>query len=61
MVKEHVLRYEGGDLAHVENVLKSERFERDTRRLEHTETTIFQETETTKEETRDTQTTDRFL
>lgn len=60
MVKEHILRYEGGDLAHVENVMKSERFERDTRRLERTETTVLQETETTKEETRDTQTTDRF-
>ena len=60
MVKEHVLRYEGGDLAHVENVLKSESISRDTRRLERTETTILTETETTKEETRDTQTTDRF-
>jgi hypothetical protein len=60
LVKEHVLRYEGGDLAHVENVLKSEHLSRDTRRLERTETTVFQETETTKEEQRDTQTTDRF-
>lgn len=60
LVKQHVLRYEGGDLAHVENVLKSEHLARDTRRLERTETTFLQETETTKEETRDTQTTDRF-
>lgn len=60
LVKEHVLRYEGGDLAHVENVLKSEHLSRETRRLERTETTIVQETETTKEEQRDTQTTDRF-
>jgi hypothetical protein len=60
MVKQHVLRYEGGDLAHVENVLKSEHLSRETRRLERTETTILQEMETTKEETRDTQTTDRF-
>ncbi|MFM0389281.1 hypothetical protein [Paraburkholderia dipogonis] len=60
MVKQHVLRYEGGDLAHVENVLKSEHLSRDTRRLERTETTILQETETTKEEESDTQTTDRF-
>jgi hypothetical protein len=60
LVKEHVLRYEGGDLAHVENVLKSEHLSRDTRRLERTETTVLQETETTKEEQRDTQTTDRF-
>jgi hypothetical protein len=60
MVKEHIIRYEGGDLAHVENVLKSEHLSRDTRRLERTETTVLQETETTKEETRDTQTTERF-
>jgi hypothetical protein len=60
MVKQHVLRYEGADLAHVENILKSEHLERDTRRLERTETTIVRETETTKEEESDTQTTDRF-
>lgn len=60
LVKEHVLRYEGGDLAHVENVLKSEHLSRETRRLERTETTIMEEKETTKEEQRDTQTTDRF-
>jgi hypothetical protein len=60
MVKQHVLRYEGGDLAHVENVLKSEHLSRETRRLERTETSVLQETESTKEETRDTQTTDRF-
>jgi hypothetical protein len=60
MVKEHVLRYEGGELAHVENVLKSEHLSRDTRRLERTETTVFEESEVTKEEERDNQTTDRF-
>jgi hypothetical protein len=60
LVKEHVVRYEGGDLAHVENILKTESLSRETRRLERTETTILQETETTKEETQDTQTTDRF-
>lgn len=60
VVKQHVLRYEGGDLAHVENVLKTEKMSRDTRRLERTEQTVFVETEKTKEEQRDTQTTDRF-
>lgn len=60
MVKEHVLRYEGGDLAHVENVLKSEHMSRDTRRLERSETVVFHEAETTREEQRDTQTTERF-
>ena len=60
LVKEHVLRYEGGELAHVENVLESEHLSRDTRRLERTETTILTESERTKEEERDTQSTDRF-
>ncbi len=60
MVKQHVLRYEGGELAHVENVLKSEHLDRTTRHLERTETSVLTETETTKEEERDTQSTDRF-
>lgn len=60
VVKEHVVRYEGGDLAHVENVLKSESISRETRRLERTETTLLRETESTKEESHDTQSTDRF-
>lgn len=60
IVKEHTLRYEGGELAHVENILKSEHLSRETRRFERTETTVLQEQEKTKEEQRDTQSTDRF-
>ncbi len=60
LVREHVKAYEGGEVAHIENVLKSEHLGRETRRLERTETTLTQETETTKEEERDTQTTERF-
>ena len=60
MVRQHVLRYEGGEVAHIENVLKTEHLERDTRRLDRTETSIVQETENTSEEERDQQTTDRF-
>jgi hypothetical protein len=60
MVKQHVLRYEGGEVAHVENVLKSEHLDRETRRLERTETTVLTESERTKEDERDTQSTDRF-
>jgi hypothetical protein len=60
LVKQHVLRYEGGELAHVENVLKSEHLSRETRRLDRTETTVLTESETTKEEERDSQSTDRF-
>lgn len=60
MVKQHSLRYEGGELAHVENVLKSEHLGRETRRLERVETIEFDETEKSKEDERDTQSTDRF-
>lgn len=52
-------RYEGGDLAHVENVLLSERKERTTRRLERIEDVFTQEEETTRAEERDLQTTQR--
>ncbi|EOD66599.1 hypothetical protein [Amycolatopsis vancoresmycina] len=60
LVKQHTLRYEGGELAHVENVLKTEKLSRSTRRLDRTETTIVQETESTSETERDNQTTERF-
>lgn len=60
LVREHVLRYEGGELAHTESVMKSEKITRSTRRLDRTETTLTQETETTNERTSDTQTTERF-
>lgn len=60
LVREHVLRYEGGKLAHTENVLKSEKISRSTRRLDRTEASVTQETETTNEHTSDTQTTERF-
>lgn len=60
VVREHVLRYEGGALAHIQNVLKSESLERETRRLDRTEITVSEETETTQETTQDTQTTERF-
>jgi hypothetical protein len=60
LVREHVKAYEGGEVAHIENVLKTEHLNRETRRLERTETTLTQETEKTKEEERDTQTTERF-
>ena len=59
LVREHVKAYEGGEIAHTENILKSESLSRETRRLERTETTVLQESETTKEEERDTQTTER--
>ncbi|GGT21757.1 MULTISPECIES: hypothetical protein [Streptomyces] len=60
VVREHILRYQGGELSHIENVLKSELRERETRRFERSEDTYSTETETSEEEERDTQTTDRF-
>jgi hypothetical protein len=60
VVKERLKRYEGGDIAHIENVLRSESFQRDTRRLDHVQTTVTTETDVTTEEERDNQSTDRF-
>jgi hypothetical protein len=60
VVREHILRYEGGALAHIQNVLESESLQRETRRLDRTEVTVTQEVTTTQETTQDTQTTERF-
>jgi hypothetical protein len=53
LVREHVKRYEGADVAHIENVLASEKRERKTRRLERTEELALIERETTSETERD--------
>ncbi|MDR9763714.1 hypothetical protein RJJ37_29485 [Rhizobium redzepovicii] len=58
-VKESLTKYQRGDIAHVENVLKSERRLRQHSRKETTETEITTETESITEEERDLQTTDR--
>ncbi len=60
VVKQFLKRYEGGELAHVENVLKGEFKERMHRRARTTEETITTETEIKREEERDQQTTERF-
>ena len=60
MVREHVKAYEAGAVAHIENILRSEKLSRETRRLERTEQTLTISTERQLEEERDTQTTDRF-
>lgn len=60
VVKYQLLRYERGEVAYIENVLKGEDSERSVRRLETTEETTVLETETTKEEERDLQSTERF-
>jgi hypothetical protein len=60
VVKYQLLRYERGEVAYIENILKGEDSERSVRRLETTEETTVLETETTKEEERDLQSTERF-
>jgi hypothetical protein len=60
VVRQHIKRYEGGELAHIENVLDGEHHTRRVRRAQETETTITVEEETSKEEERDSQTTERF-
>lgn len=59
IVRQNVKRYEGGEVGHIENVLRTEKMERDTRRLDRTEQTVTTEVTTDKEEERDNQSTDR--
>lgn len=60
LVRQQIKAYEAGEMAHIENVLRGESKERGTRRLERTEEMLSLITETTKEEERDLQTTERF-
>lgn len=60
VVKQTLLAYVPGEVAHIENVLKGESKERKHRKLDRTETTLFTSEEETKETERDTQSTDRF-
>ncbi len=60
VVKQTLLAYVPGEVAHIENVLKGESKERKHRKLDRTETTLFTSEEETKDTERDTQTTDRF-
>lgn len=60
VVKETLLRYVAGEVAHIENVLDGESKTRTHRRLDRTEETLTIETETIEETEKDNQTTDRF-
>lgn len=60
VVKEHILRYEGGEIGNIQNVLKSEHVVRETRRLERTSEIDFTDAQSLTEEERDSQTTERF-
>jgi len=60
VVKQTLLAYVAGEVAHIENVLKGESKERTHRNLDRSETTLFTSEEETKDTERDTQSTDRF-
>jgi hypothetical protein len=59
-VEQKILRYEAGEVAHIENVLKGEERTRDHRRLKRTEEMLRIEEEKTEEIEKDLQSTDRF-
>jgi hypothetical protein len=60
IVKQQLVRYQGGDLAHIENVLEGETKTREHRRARKTEEFFEFEIETATEEERDLQSTERF-
>jgi hypothetical protein len=60
VVKSQLYKYELGEVAHIENILKGETKKRTFRNLDRTETTVVNESETTKEVEKETQTTERF-
>lgn len=60
VTRQQLVGYEAGEVAHIENVLKGESQKREVSRTESVEETTFTEQESTKEETRDLQSTDRF-
>lgn len=60
VVKQQIKRYEPSDIAHIENVLRSEKRSRTHRRLDRMEETFFSEFERTREQENELQTTERF-
>ncbi len=60
VVKQQIKRYEGAEIAHVENVLIGEKKARSHRQLERSEETFLTETEVTGVQETELQTTDRF-
>jgi hypothetical protein len=60
VVKQHLKGYEARELSHVDNVLKSEHKSTSTKRTRTTEEIVVDERESTTEEERDQQSTERF-
>ena len=60
VVKQKLLAYVPGEVAHIENVLKGEHKDRKHRVLDRAETMVFTSEEESQETERDTQSTERF-
>jgi hypothetical protein len=60
VVKQQLVRYDGADVAHIENVLRGERKEREHSRRRETEELTFREMEVTTSEERELESTSRF-
>ena len=60
VVREHVLRYESGEIAFVENIAKGETFKRQTQRKNTTENSTLTTTFSGSQTERDLQSSDRF-
>ncbi|MEM9545055.1 MAG: hypothetical protein AAGA77_03735 [Bacteroidota bacterium] len=60
IVKQHLKKYQGKEVAHIENVLRGELKERTHRRLNRSVEDNFSETEVIKIEERELESTDRF-
>jgi hypothetical protein len=60
VVKQQLTGYETADVAHIENILKGERKQREHTRRRETEEFTFTETETISSEERELESTDRF-
>ncbi|MBP9081417.1 MAG: hypothetical protein KBF80_14305 [Flavobacteriales bacterium] len=60
VVQTQLYKYEQGEVAHVENILRGEKRTRTFRDLYHQESTLEEEQETTTENEHDTRTTERF-
>jgi hypothetical protein len=60
VVKQQLVRYTGTDIAHIENILKGEKKEKEHTRRRETEELIFRESEITTSEERSLESTGRF-
>ena len=60
MVRQELTRYQAREVAHIENVLAHELKSREHRRRSTTEETLLTETETSREEARELESTERF-